>query len=58
MESIRVYIADDHPIVRQGFIRVIEGDEQFRIVGQSFQLHLWRRRRSFRCRWQGIFSGP
>jgi len=34
-EPISVYIADDHPIVRQGFIRVIEGDKAFRIVGQS-----------------------
>lgn len=34
-EIITVYIADDHPIVRQGFIRVIEDDAGFKVVGQS-----------------------
>ncbi|MDJ0836191.1 MAG: response regulator transcription factor [Acidobacteriota bacterium] len=34
-DQISVYIADDHPIVRQGFIRIIEDDPRFRIIGQS-----------------------
>jgi len=34
-EVIDIFIADDHPIVRQGFIRIIERDEDFRVIGQS-----------------------
>lgn len=34
-EHINIVIADDHPIVRQGFIRVIEMDPMFKIVAQA-----------------------
>ena len=34
-QKINIVIADDHPIVRQGFIRVIEMDPSFKIVAQA-----------------------
>jgi len=34
-EPIRVVIADDHPIVREGLMRLLEDDGGFRVVGQA-----------------------
>ena len=34
-EPIKIVVADDHPIVRQGFIRIIEQDPDFKIAGQT-----------------------
>ena len=33
--SIKVIIADDHPIVREGLVRTIERDKAFALVGQA-----------------------
>lgn len=33
--TIRVYIADDHPIVRQGLRRIVEADSAFAVVGEA-----------------------
>ena len=33
-ESIKILIADDHPIFRQGIIKIVEQDHLFNIVGQ------------------------
>ena len=35
MESIRIVIADDHPIVRQGLATVLSQDEDLEVVGQA-----------------------
>ena len=32
--KIRILIADDHPVVRQGLINIIERDPSFQIVAQ------------------------
>lgn len=32
---IRVYIADDHPIVRQGLRRIVEADAAFSVAGEA-----------------------
>ncbi|MFW6198659.1 MAG: response regulator [Acidobacteriota bacterium] len=32
---VRVFIADDHPIVRDGLKRLIEGEEQLAVVGEA-----------------------
>jgi DNA-binding NarL/FixJ family response regulator len=34
-EKTTVLIADDHPIVRQGFVKVIERDPSFQIIAES-----------------------
>jgi DNA-binding NarL/FixJ family response regulator len=34
-EKTTVLIADDHPIVRQGFVKVIERDPSFKIIAES-----------------------
>ncbi len=34
-DKIKVLIADDHPIVRQGFVKVIDRDPSFQVVGES-----------------------
>lgn len=34
-EKTTVLIADDHPIVRQGFVKVIEKDQSFKVVAES-----------------------
>lgn len=33
--QIDIFIADDHPIVRQGLINIIERDERFRVIAQA-----------------------
>ena len=33
--KIRLIIADDHPIVRQGLVNIVEKDDAYEIVGQS-----------------------
>ncbi len=33
-EKIKILIADDHPIFRQGIIKIVEQDQSFEIVGQ------------------------
>ena len=33
-EKISVLIADDHPIVRQGMVNIVEREEAFRLVGE------------------------
>ena len=35
MESIRIVIADDHPIVRQGLEAVLSQEEDLEVVGQA-----------------------
>ena len=34
-EKTTVLIADDHPIVRQGFVKVIERDPSFKVIAES-----------------------
>lgn len=33
-DSIKILIADDHPIFRQGIIKIVEQDQSYQIVGQ------------------------
>jgi two-component system invasion response regulator UvrY len=33
--TIRVYIADDHPVVRQGLRRIVEADPAFLVAGEA-----------------------
>jgi DNA-binding NarL/FixJ family response regulator len=35
ISPVRILVADDHAIVRQGFINIIESDPNFRVVAQS-----------------------
>ncbi len=35
MKNIRIVIADDHPIVRQGLCKIIEADPQLKIVAEA-----------------------
>lgn len=34
-DKINIFIADDHPIVRQGLLDIIERDERFRVIAQA-----------------------
>ena len=34
-ETINIVIADDHPIVREGLAAVLEGEDDFKVVGQA-----------------------
>jgi two-component system response regulator NreC len=35
MEKIRVFLVDDHTVVRQGLRRILESDEEIEIVGEA-----------------------
>lgn len=35
MEQIRVFLVDDHPVVREGIRRLLELDEQIQVVGEA-----------------------
>ncbi len=39
MECIRVLLADDHPVVRDGFQRILESDERIRIIASASNGH-------------------
>ena len=34
-ESVRVLVADDHPVVRRGLVSILEGDPRLSVVGQA-----------------------
>jgi len=34
-DTIKILIADDHPIFRQGIVKIVEQDESFTIVGEA-----------------------
>ena len=34
-KPVRILLADDHSMVRQGFRRILEGQEGFEIVGEA-----------------------
>ena len=33
--QLKILIADDHPIVREGLVRIVESDESFEVVGET-----------------------
>jgi two-component system nitrate/nitrite response regulator NarL len=33
--SIRVLVADDHPLIREGLVRALRGDSRFDVVGEA-----------------------
>lgn len=33
--AIRILIADDHPVVREGLRRMLEGQQDFQVVGEA-----------------------
>ena len=35
MEKLRVYLVDDHPLMRLAFRRILESDQRFLVVGES-----------------------
>ena len=35
MQKIRVFLVDDHTVVRQGLRRILESDEEIEIVGEA-----------------------
>ena len=35
MEPIRVYVVDDHPMIRHGLAAMIEGEDDFTLVGEA-----------------------
>ncbi len=35
MSNIRVYIVDDHPIVREGLRAVLEADDRIEVIGEA-----------------------
>ncbi len=35
IKNVRIFIADDHPIFRQGLIRILQHEEGFEVVGEA-----------------------
>jgi DNA-binding NarL/FixJ family response regulator len=35
MSNIRILVADDHPIVREGLIAILDTQEDFEVVGEA-----------------------
>ena len=37
MSKIKIYVADDHPIVKEGLITILQTQEDFEVVGESLE---------------------